>query len=283
MQRVYKHFFNSPSKLAKENLFYIESVGHYWCDKSFFEDSYYTKNYYIIYIVSGYGYVCSDNEKQQVGPNQLIFLDLSKPYKYYAQKNKPWEFIWILFGGKDAQWYYEAINNKLKTVFSLDDKTQIAELLAKIYDLYEKKDPFLEIRSSNYINCMLTELYIESLKGTDSAANEEIEYPNVVKVVMDFIEQNYFRKISLAELSTVTYLSPYHLLRQFKKFTGYTPLEYTNKYRLDLSKMLLIEPELTIEQIALSVGFYTHSYFSKLFKKSTGLTPEKFRALYMRK
>lgn len=283
MQRTYNHFFNSPSKVSRENLFYIESVGHYWCDNSFFEDSYYSKNYYIIYVVSGNGYVCTENNKYLVGDNQAVFLDLSKPYKYYSYKKNPWEFLWILFDGKDSEWYYKTICNKNQSVFSLDTHSLIPEYLKKIYDCCEKKDPFAEIRTSNYIDCILTELYIESIKGTGSKTTEEIGYPNTVKIVMDFIEQNYFRKITLEELSAITYLSPYHLLRQYKKYTGYTPLEYTNKHRLDLSKKLLLEPELTLEQIALSVGFCSHSYFGKIFKTNTGLTPEKFRELYVKK
>lgn len=56
-QRTYKHFFYSASKTARDTLFYIESAGHYWCDKSFYEDSYYKQNYYLIYVLSGKGYI----------------------------------------------------------------------------------------------------------------------------------------------------------------------------------------------------------------------------------
>lgn len=281
-QRTYLHHFHSPGKIARDALFYIESVGHYQCDKSFFEDSYYKQNYYIIYVLSGKGYIYCQNENVTVTPGQLAFINLSEPYKYHPHKKDPWEIIWIYFGGKDADWYYQMITGKSKLIFTLPDNTVIPGYLNDIFNLYSQNDPFIEIKTSNIITNLLTELYIESMKGNNAAKNLNFEYPNPVKSVIDFIEQNYFRKISLEELSSITFLSPYYLLRLFKKYTGYTPGEYINKYRLDFSKKLLLEKELTIEQIALNLGFNTHSYFSKIFKKSSGLTPEQFRRNYTR-
>lgn len=281
-QRTYLHHFYSPSKLTRDSLFYIESVGHYRCDKSFFEDSYYKQNYYLIYVASGKGYVCSQEEKNLVGPGQLAFLNLKEPYKYHPHKKDPWEILWIYFGGKDAAWYYQLITEKNRTLFSLPEASKIPEWLVDIYRLYEQKDPFIDIKTSCIITNILTELYIESMKGNKGIKTPDFEYPDPVKAVIGFIEQNYFRRITLAELSAVTFLSPYYLLRLFKKYTGFTPIEYLNNYRIDFSKKLLPEPELTIEQISLNLGFNTHSYFSKMFKKSTGITPEQFRKNYMR-
>jgi len=282
--RTYKHFFYSPSNTAKENLFYIESVGHYWCDKSFFENSYYTQNYYLIYSVSGRGYyVHNTNEKIVIKPGQLLFINLSLPYKYYSCKKKPWEFLWMYFGGKDADWYYQTITNKNKAIFNLNKDSKIPDLINTIFNLYEKKDPYVEIKTSSIITNILAELYIESMKGSSVQAKDESDYPDPVKTIIDFIQTNYFRRITLEELSSIIFLDKYYLLRLFKKHTGYTPIEYINKYRLDFSKKLLLEQELSIEQIALNVGFYSQSYFSKQFKASIGLTPKQFRDMYMKR
>lgn len=281
-QRTYLHHFYSPSKIAREALFYVESVGHYQCDKSFFEDSYYKQNFYIIYVVSGKGHILSNGEKVTLTPGQLAFVNLSKPYKYYPQSNEPWEIKWIYFGGKDAEWYYNMLTGSSRFLFNLSDDSRIPDFLGDIFYLYEKKDPYLEIRTSCIITNLLTELYVESIKNRGNENSSNFEYPNPVKTVIEIIEQNYFRKITLEELSSITFLSPYYLLRLFKRYTGYTPGEYMNKYRLDFSKSLLLEPEMTIEQTALNLGFNTHSYFSKMFKKSSGLTPKQFRKNNMR-
>ena len=120
------------------------------------------------------------------------------------------------------------------------------------------------------------------MKNSGLKKDKAYEFPDPVKAVMDYVEQNYFRKITLAELAAITYLNPFYLLKLFKKHTGYTPGEYIIKFRIDYSKQLLTKPEMTIEQIALFLGFNTHSYFSKIFHKSTGLTPVQFRKIYSR-
>lgn len=50
------------------------------------------------------------------------------------------------------------------------------------------------------------------------------------KTVIDYTETNYFRKNTLNDLTAITFLSPYYLLRLFKRSTGYTPVEYANKF-----------------------------------------------------
>ena len=281
-QRTYQHFFNSPSKTTKDNLFFIESTGHYWCDKSFFEDSYYKQNYYLIYVLSGKGYIYRQKERVLVTPGQLLFVNLIEPYKYHSHKKDPWEFLWVLFGGKNTDWYFQSISEKNPFIHNVKEGSLIPELMENVFNLFNMKNPFTEVKSSKLITDLLTELYIESKSQPGINIDRELIFPDPVNIVINYIEQNYFRKIPLIELSSITFLSQYYLLRLFKKFTGYTPGEYINNYRLDYSKKLLLEPELTIEQIALNVGFYTHSYFSKMFKRSTGITPEQFRKQYMK-
>ena len=281
-QRTYLHYFNSPSKIAKESLLYVESTGHYQCDKSFYEDSYYKKNYYIIYVVSGLGYIQSNGEKVTAGPGHLMFLNLHEPYKYYSDKKDPWELLWILFGGKDADWYYNTITGCNKNVINLTENITIQKQMKDIYELYGTKDPFIEFKTHSLLTSLLIELYTECMKNTGVKNDGAYEFPNPVKAVMDHVEQNYFRKITLEELATITYLNPFYLLKLFKKHTGFTPGEYITRFKIDYSKQLLTKPEMTIEQIALFLGFNTHSYFSKIFHKSTGLTPVQFRKIYLR-
>ena len=123
---------------------------------------------------------------------------------------------------------------------------------------------------------LFADLYTLS-RSSRSKYIEPHSYPNSFKQVKDYIEVNYFRKLTLQELAEIAFVSPYHLLREFKKYTGFTPLDYTNNYRLSLAKHMLAASDLTIEQIALNTGFCSHSYFSKCFKDDVGITPDRFR------
>ena len=281
-QRTYLHHFYSPSRSARESFFYVESTGHYWCDKSFFEHSYYKQNYYLIYVKAGKGYVYDGDDRILVTPRQLLFLNLSEPYKFHSHKTEPWEFVWVLFGGKDATLFYNSISPRNRQVFDIGQDSILPGLMDEIYALYGQKDPFIELKTHALISRLLVDLSIESMTASSENGSRDYKYPDPVNLVISHIEQNYFRKITLEELAAITFLNPFYLLKLFNKHTGYTPGVYINKFRLDYSKQLLAKPEMTIEQIALYLGFNTHSYFSKLFKRDTGLTPAQFRKIYIR-
>ena len=282
MKRDYRHVFVTPTEETCKHLNYIESAGHYCCDKSFYESNYYTSGYYLIYVTAGSGYVSNDGPCRLVRPNKVVFLDLSKPYKYYSNKRDPWEFNWLLLNGKDVTWFYQKLCVNNTFIFDIDRVLSLREQFELIYNINKHGDAFCEISTSNLIYNILTQLYIAANLYQKKRMGSETEYPDAIKMVFDYIEQNYFKKITLQELSKVTFLSPSHLLRQFKKYTGTTPQEYLNLYRLNMAKKLLLAPELTAEQIALNVGYCSASYFGKKFKEYTGDTPDKFRVKHQK-
>jgi len=116
-----------------------------------------------------------------------MYIDLSRPYKYYSNKKEPWEFLWILFGGRNSDWYHQIITGKSKVLFHLQASSGIPESLHAIYKLHEDKDPFLEIKVSSVITNMLTELYIESMTEINIKRDQDYVYPDLVKTIISFL------------------------------------------------------------------------------------------------
>lgn len=100
---------------------------------------------------------------------------------------------------------------------------------------------------------------------------------------MDTIENNYFEKLSLSELAENFSLSVSTLKRYFKKYTGQSPIEYINNTRINMAKFMLIDSNLQISEVSYNVGFEDALYFSKFFKKKTGLSPKEFRKKHSKK
>ena len=73
------------------------------------------------------------------------------------------------------------------------------------------------------------------------------------------------------------HLHPSYFSTVFKNSTGLSFKEYLNKVRIEESKILLLNTDFSIIDIAIAVGFEDQSYFSKVFKKYTGTTPKQFR------
>jgi len=98
-----------------------------------------------------------------------------------------------------------------------------------------------------------------------------------LQLVLSFIDANYERDLSLAELASAAGMSTFHFSREFKKTTGKTPHQYLMKFRVDRAKMLLAESKMPLIEVGLRSGFSHQSHFTRLFRKLTGTTPQMYR------
>ena len=93
-----------------------------------------------------------------------------------------------------------------------------------------------------------------------------------------YIQENFHRELSIQELADHVSFSPSYFYKIFKKTANTTPAEYIISVRLSNAKVLLLESDLTVAQIAERCGFRDASYFSYYFRKSFGITPSKYRS-----
>jgi len=95
-----------------------------------------------------------------------------------------------------------------------------------------------------------------------------------------YIELNYSNPISLEDVAAYVELSPAYFSKIFKSEMGKGYAEYISGLRIDKSKKLLAETKESVKSIAISVGYPDQKYYSKLFKKMTGIKPSEYRKLY---
>jgi len=107
--------------------------------------------------------------------------------------------------------------------------------------------------------------------------SEKIDIINIAKSI-SYIENHYAEDISIDVLAEISYYSPRHFTRIFKETYNTAPLNYILSLRINHACSLLKESPLSISDIAFQCGFSDNNYFSRIFKKRTGLTPKQFRA-----
>jgi AraC family transcriptional regulator len=95
--------------------------------------------------------------------------------------------------------------------------------------------------------------------------------------VVDYIQNNLDRDISLAELANVAHMSVHHFGKLFKQSMGVTPHQYVLKCRVDQAKKLLANKQLSFAEISQAVGFCHQSHFIDVFRRYTSLTPRQYR------
>ena len=99
----------------------------------------------------------------------------------------------------------------------------------------------------------------------------------IVRQIKSIIDEQYMEQISVASLANQVHLTPTYLCVLFKQATGKTINEYLTNERIRHAKQLLRDPSVRLYDICYQVGYLSPSYFSKLFKKQTGLPPGEYR------
>ncbi len=137
--------------------------------------------------------------------------------------------------------------------------------------------PFLQSLSLCKILTILSNEVIYKIL-TDSDTDNILTTPKKLRHCIDYISRNYASNITLDELAKYSNVSKQQLIRYFKSTLNTTPMQYITEYKIThAKKMLFYHSELTINEIALELGFDNQHYFSKVFKKTTGETPSEYR------
>ena len=99
----------------------------------------------------------------------------------------------------------------------------------------------------------------------------------LVRKAQDYIEENVSRDISLNEISEELNISSYYFSKLFKEETGEGFIEYLTKRRVEKAKEMLKDPSKSIKEVGSDCGYSDPNYFSRIFKKSTGMTPTEYK------
>ena len=98
-----------------------------------------------------------------------------------------------------------------------------------------------------------------------------------IKQVKDYINDNLAENLNLSKIAEIANISTYHFARLFKQKTGYSPHQYILQHRIEKAKTLLSKTNLSIVEIAYSIGCSSQSNFTSLFRQKVGTTPQKYR------
>jgi AraC family transcriptional regulator len=97
--------------------------------------------------------------------------------------------------------------------------------------------------------------------------------PYTLRLVLDYIHENFLHDIRLTEIASLTYLSDYHFARLFKQTVGLPVYQYVLEKRMEYGKKLLLSGTHNVAQAALETGFADTSHFSRHFKRQFGISP----------
>ena len=181
--------------------------------------------------------------------NELLSKKIMKPIKEMFDRSSHG----ILFSKKTSIDLYERISQ----VSKLGSMDYFLELISILYDL------------ANSRNQRLLSTYVIN--------RDSFENSDKIKKIYEYVQENFYKRITLAEVSDLVNMSQVSFNRFMKKRTGKTFVDYVNDVRIGHAAMRLLEKDVTISEIAFTCGFNNIANFNRVFKKSKKCTPSQYK------
>lgn len=232
----------------------------------------------IIYMYSDGGSIVCKEKIYPIKKGSLCFVGAEKFHYTMPDTPDSYERSKIFISTDELQKLLALLpeNSPLRNVFNDE-----AIVYAHIEDDAPVEQQFEEISSctnSEYALPMLYSCFMKLLILLHKNAGENVigSSKGMYKAI-EYINSHIYEDISIDNICSAVHISKYHFCRQFKKATGLTVMEYILKTRIVIAKNMLLKEKITITEISSRCGFSSVSYFSRIFKKETGMTPLKYR------
>lgn len=212
-------------------------------------------HYLIHYVTSGKGVFCAaDGTKYHIHAGEAFLIRPLEVTVYAADKEDPWEYIWIGFNGRLAEAF-------------ADLPSPVLQLNGALFK--EMKQAFtLPSLAEEFLTSKLFALYVDLFSPTGSSGH--------VARIKTYIDSNYMEEISICDLAHKLGLDRRYLARIFKQEEGISMQEYLIRRRLGEGAQLL-RRGYTVLETALMVGYSDAPEFSRAFRKYYGTSPGSFR------
>ena len=226
------------------------------------------RNSYIIHYVTGGRGFYNGNP---VETGQGFLITPGSVEEYHADPDDPWELLWVVSEDKGMEKLFPAYCADRGTGIFAYDYVSAVRRTADAMVLMPRR----VINSTQMLELFLS-LYKHQTDST-LQRTEQSRAENYVDFALHYIHMHYQSSVSIGELTELLGVSQPYLFRIFKAVTGKSPKQYLGDYRLVQAKKLLRETELTVGEVAASVGYPDPLAFSKFFSSRQGCSPQMYR------
>ncbi|MFC4304442.1 AraC family transcriptional regulator [Cohnella boryungensis] len=267
----------TPSAFAKASLYYVQETGRFRTMSSYYTEREHLDSYLVVYTTNGRGYLNYGDKRYTLTPGQLFFIDCRKYQYYYTDPGELWEMLWVHYNGSSSPGYYDRFSACGSPVVSLSAQSGIPAILEEIVELYQGKTFQTELSGSRLIVDLLTELLL-TVHNREASSAPGI--PTLIRDVMKHYDRQYGERLTLDGVSAAFSVDKYHLSKEFKRYTGFSPNEYLITVRINRAKELLRFTDMPVAEIAAGVGVDNVSHFISLFRSRETSTPLAYRKIW---
>ncbi|MDL2206063.1 AraC family transcriptional regulator [Eubacteriales bacterium OttesenSCG-928-N13] len=232
-------------------------------------------HYLIHFVASGSGRFWTAEREYHLGVGQGFLILPGQLTGYRADEGDPWLYGWVGYTGHDAEMRTRQAGLSMEQpVFSCAGIERVLPLIRQMHaDVAELRMGALAAQGA--LQMLLALIAQQRPEQSDA---QQAYY----RRAMWYMEGNYTLPIRIEDVAKFVGLSRSQLFRVFQRAAGVSPKAALSEIRMNRAKMLLREPDLTLEQVASSVGVAGAARLGVLFREAYGITAGRYRRDHLR-
>lgn len=240
-----------------------------------------TRLHVLAYVYAGSGSLRLGDRQWELKPGMVFQVWPGERMLIHTKWNEPVCFysVHYLYGvlhweGCTAEWRESSGPLPLGVVLPDVGGPDAREAFERLYRIWQDKDGGSEWEARIEF---LSTVRLVAAGGRRKRSADEAAGAAAIREAISYMKAHYRKELSRNAIAQEVSLSPAYFSSLFKSHTGYTPIQYIHRLRLDRAKRLLREGEMPIWRVAEEVGFADSFYFTRLFTKETGMSPRDYR------
>lgn len=231
--------------------------------------------YILLYCVGGNGEVSIEEQNYLITAGNFLVIPAKKAHAYCADEHQPWSIYWVHFKGNQVPALVALL---LKRQKSLQGSVQYDESRIKLFD-----DIYLNLERGYSVDnlCYASMTFWHFLSSF--IFEEKFSYAlkknafNPVEIAIDYMQKNLHTTLTLEEVANAVNLSASHFSAIFKEQTGLAPIKYFNQLKIQKACQYIQLTTLRIKEISSALGIDDPYYFSRMFSKIMGISPQDYK------
>lgn len=261
-------------KHRAENLNNGGSVTVYYCGYEKCESSHFwgpamRTQYLLHYVISGCGTYTVGGETYALHPNECFLIRPGERTMYTADKDDPWEYMWVAFDGFDVLEILRRTGLVSSYVAAVENGAEFQRYMQEMIEEFNQGSLF------KVMSCFYGAMSVLEKSAHGGAYTREHEYVNKA---IGYIKSNYGYPIQISDLARHIGIDRTYLYRIFAASENMSPKQYLMQVRINAAKKMLLAGTYSVGETALSCGFSDSASFCGRFKRVTGMTPKEFIA-----
>jgi len=250
----------------------VTAMGYYPCAFKHAMKRQNHPDHILIFCTEGRGLLNIDNKTIKISSGDFIYLPSGSTHSYSADKQDPWTIYWLHFDGSLAHQFYQYL--KLPDYhINIGVQPRVIRVFDGVAALRHSSHNVSEfIQGGHQIQALLS--YVALLAQQRQPYSDKGLDWESTRALM---QQHIHGQLKLETLAATAQLSKFHFMKKFKALTGESPIQYFINMKMQRACYLLDSSSRTIRQVASELGYEDAYYFSRLFKKTIGLSPDHYR------